>query len=214
MSKNIYGIVFNYVYIRFEELLAEASIPLEKIENIDGRLPDFRFKYSSLKSLSELSLRHSKVILFFSLLYSKEIAKLVARKDTTVVYVKSKEVISDVLNAMSCRKCLSKLNRLVERKDRQNNANRVNNCSVSNIKAFEGHFVLFAFILEGNAGKRHRKPVFKHIGEKFRRLLVFGNQLEPEFAIAQQNASARLQIRKKAVGQDYRNNHKSVYKRN
>lgn len=34
---------------------------------------------------------------------------------------------------MSCRKCLSKLNRLVERKDRQNNANRVNNCSVSNI---------------------------------------------------------------------------------
>ncbi len=71
---------------------------------------------------------------FCDLLCGFEIlAKLVARKDTTVVYVKSKEVISDVLNAMSCKKCLSKLNRLVERKDRQNNANRVNNCSVSNI---------------------------------------------------------------------------------
>lgn len=61
------------------------------------------------------------------------LAKLVARKETTVVYVKSKEVISDVLNLMSCPKSLEKLNRLVEQKDRQNNANRVNNCSVSNI---------------------------------------------------------------------------------
>ena len=27
-----------------EEILAEAEIPLERIENIDGRLPKFRFK--------------------------------------------------------------------------------------------------------------------------------------------------------------------------
>lgn len=71
---------------------------------------------------------------FCELLCGFEIlAKLVARKDTTVVYVKSKEVISDILDLMSCRKSLEKLNRLVEHKDRQNNANRVNNCSVSNI---------------------------------------------------------------------------------
>ena len=61
------------------------------------------------------------------------LAKLVLRKESAVVYVKSKEVISDILHAMSCDNCLDKLNKLVERKDRQNNANRVNNCSVSNI---------------------------------------------------------------------------------
>lgn len=61
------------------------------------------------------------------------LAKLVARKDSAVVYVKSKEVISDILSVISCPKCLEKLNRIVEMRDRQNNANRVNNCSVSNI---------------------------------------------------------------------------------
>ncbi len=61
------------------------------------------------------------------------LAKLVTRKDLAVVYVKSKEVISDLLNLMSCRSSLQKLGKIVEIKERQNNANRVNNCSVSNI---------------------------------------------------------------------------------
>lgn len=34
-----------------EELLAEADVPLEKIENIDGRLPKFRFAEYKLKNL-------------------------------------------------------------------------------------------------------------------------------------------------------------------
>lgn len=61
------------------------------------------------------------------------LSKLVTRKDSAVVYVKSKEVISDLLNIMGCEKCLEKLSKIVELKDRQNNANRVTNCSVSNI---------------------------------------------------------------------------------
>lgn len=61
------------------------------------------------------------------------LAKLVTRKDSAVVYVKSKEVISDILNVMQAEKCLKKLNRIVEKKDRSNNENRVSNCSVSNI---------------------------------------------------------------------------------
>ena len=61
------------------------------------------------------------------------LAKLVSRKDSAVVYVKSKEVISDLLNIMSCYKCLERLSKIVEHKDKQNNANRVTNCSVSNI---------------------------------------------------------------------------------
>lgn len=61
------------------------------------------------------------------------LSKLVSRKDSAVVYVKSKEVISDLLNIMSCYGCLDKLGQIVELKDKQNNANRVTNCSVSNI---------------------------------------------------------------------------------
>ena len=61
------------------------------------------------------------------------LAKMVARKDSAVVYVKSKEVISDLLHAMQAEGCLKKLNRVVESKDKSNNENRVNNCSVSNI---------------------------------------------------------------------------------
>ncbi len=71
---------------------------------------------------------------FCDLLCDFEIlAKLVSRKDSAVVYVKSKEVISDILSVMSCEKSLERLNKIVEHKDRQNNANRVNNCSISNI---------------------------------------------------------------------------------
>lgn len=71
---------------------------------------------------------------FCGLLCDFEIlSKLVMRKDKVVVYVKSKAVISDILDLLGCEKCLKKLNKLVEFKDRQNNANRINNCSVSNI---------------------------------------------------------------------------------
>lgn len=71
---------------------------------------------------------------FCELLCGFEIlAKLVARKDKVVVYVKSQAVISDILDAIGCRKSLGKLNKVVEIKEKQNNDNRVNNCSVSNI---------------------------------------------------------------------------------
>jgi DNA-binding protein WhiA len=61
------------------------------------------------------------------------LAKLVSRKESAVVYVKSKEVISDLLNIISAEESLEKLNKIVELKDRTNNDNRINNCSVSNI---------------------------------------------------------------------------------
>lgn len=71
---------------------------------------------------------------FCELLCDFEIlAKCVTRKDSAVVYVKSKEVISDFLHALSADECLEKLNGIVEYKDKTNHANRVNNCSVSNI---------------------------------------------------------------------------------
>ncbi len=71
---------------------------------------------------------------FCELLCDFEIlARLVSRKENAVVYVKSKEIVSDLLGAMQTYKCLEKLNKIVEYKDKSNNDNRINNCSVSNI---------------------------------------------------------------------------------
>lgn len=71
---------------------------------------------------------------FCELLCDFEIlAKMVNRKESSVVYVKSKEVISDFLSVIQADNCLKKLNKIVEKKDKSNNDNRVSNCSVSNI---------------------------------------------------------------------------------
>ena len=71
---------------------------------------------------------------FCELLCEFEIlAKCVSRKDSAVVYVNSKDVISDILNLIQAYKSLKRLNKIVEFKDQSNNANRVTNCSVSNI---------------------------------------------------------------------------------
>lgn len=71
---------------------------------------------------------------FCELLCDFEIlARLVSRKESAVVYVKSKEIVSDLLGAMEAYDCLEKLNKIVEFKDKSNNENRVSNCSVSNI---------------------------------------------------------------------------------
>ncbi|MCD8041388.1 MAG: DNA-binding protein WhiA [Clostridia bacterium] len=59
--------------------------------------------------------------------------KLVMRKDSAVVYFKSRDAIADILNAMGADGCLEKLDKIAELKEENNNANRVNNCSVSNI---------------------------------------------------------------------------------
>ncbi|MCD8371998.1 MAG: DNA-binding protein WhiA [Clostridia bacterium] len=59
--------------------------------------------------------------------------KLVNRKDCAVVYFKSREAISDILSVMDAEVCLEKLDKIAEHRDEANNANRVNNCSVSNI---------------------------------------------------------------------------------
>ncbi|MCD8205412.1 MAG: DNA-binding protein WhiA [Clostridia bacterium] len=71
---------------------------------------------------------------FLSLLSGVEIlAKLVARKDVFVVYVKSKEVIADILALLSASSCLERLEEVIRQKEIINNNNRATNCSVSNI---------------------------------------------------------------------------------
>lgn len=70
---------------------------------------------------------------FCSLLAEFEIiARLVERKSTFVVYVKSKEQISDFLATVGATNALRKLSAVIEKRDKANNDNRAQNCSSGN----------------------------------------------------------------------------------
>ena len=60
------------------------------------------------------------------------IARLIQRKENYVVYVKSKEVISDFLAIIGVDNCLRKFSDIVEKRDRANNDNRAQNCISGN----------------------------------------------------------------------------------
>ena len=60
------------------------------------------------------------------------IAKMTKRKDTHVVYIKSKEQISDFLAVIGAKKALKCLSDLVEQRDRANHDNRTQNCMAGN----------------------------------------------------------------------------------
>ena len=60
------------------------------------------------------------------------IARLIERKETFVVYIKSKEAISDFLALIGANNALRKLNALVEQRDEANHDNRAKNCISGN----------------------------------------------------------------------------------
>ncbi len=60
------------------------------------------------------------------------LAKLAERKETYVVYIKSKEQISDFLAVVGAHNALKKLSELVERRDEANRTNRARNCMSGN----------------------------------------------------------------------------------
>ncbi len=60
------------------------------------------------------------------------LAKLAERKDSFVVYLKSKELISDFLSVIGAEHCLRKFSLLVEKRDKANNDNRARNCIAGN----------------------------------------------------------------------------------
>ena len=70
---------------------------------------------------------------FCSLLEEFELlAKSTKRKDTWVVYIKSKELISDFLSVIGAEHSLSKFSMVVDKRDRANNKNRAQNCMAGN----------------------------------------------------------------------------------
>ncbi len=70
---------------------------------------------------------------FCKLLLEMELlAKLTERKESYIVYMKSKELISDFLSVIGAEGCLRKLASLVEKRDKANNDNRARNCIAGN----------------------------------------------------------------------------------
>jgi len=70
---------------------------------------------------------------FCALLADMELlARYVERKDTYVVYIKSKEIISDFLSVIGVQHALKKFSELVERRDQANQENRAQNCMAGN----------------------------------------------------------------------------------
>lgn len=60
------------------------------------------------------------------------LAKLAERKETYVVYIKSKEQISDFLAVIGADNALKKFSQLVEKRDESNRNNRARNCMAGN----------------------------------------------------------------------------------
>ena len=60
------------------------------------------------------------------------LVKLIERKETHVVYIKSKEMISDFLSIIGAEHCLKKFSALVEKRDEANRNNRAQNCMAGN----------------------------------------------------------------------------------
>ena len=70
---------------------------------------------------------------FCDLLSGLEVfARLVERKDTFVVYMKSKETISDFLSVIGANSTLRKFSALVDKRDKANQNNRAQNCMAGN----------------------------------------------------------------------------------
>ncbi len=61
------------------------------------------------------------------------IAKVVRRKESSVVYIASLAAISDFLSIVGAENALIKLNATAEEREEKNNSNRVNNCFVGNM---------------------------------------------------------------------------------
>ena len=60
------------------------------------------------------------------------LAKLACRKDTFVVYIKSKEMICDFLAVIEVDNALKKLTAFIEKRDEANRDNRTKNCFAGN----------------------------------------------------------------------------------
>ena len=92
------------------------------------------------------------------------IARLVERKETFVVYIKSKEAISDFLALVGANHALDKFSALVEKRDEANQSNRARNCISGNADKTAIASVKQVFAIR----KLHDKADFNEISEELK----------------------------------------------
>ena len=72
---------------------------------------------------------------FCKMLWSMDLlAKIIKRKESYVVYIKNKEIISDFLSLIGVSSCLKKFSVIVEKRDEANQNNRAANCYSGNVE--------------------------------------------------------------------------------
>ncbi len=94
------------------------------------------------------------------------VGKLAERKESFVVYIKSKELISDFLSVIGAENCLRKFAKVLERRDKANNDNRARNCIAGNADK-----AAIAAVKQTVAIERIKKSSqFSQLGEELRAL--------------------------------------------
>ena len=104
---------------------------------------------------------------FFDLLGEFElIARLVERKESFVVYIKSKELISDFLSVIGAENTLKKFAAFIEKRDESNHDNRARNCFSGNADKTAIAAVKQVVVLQ----KMQEKNDFNDLSEELRTL--------------------------------------------
>lgn len=107
---------------------------------------------------------------FCELLWSKDLlAKMITRKESYIVYIKNKEIISDFLAIIGVEHCLRKFSELVEKRDEANQSNRAANCYAGNLEKTVKASVKQVMAIE----KLKNSSCFKDLADELRELALF-----------------------------------------
>ena len=107
---------------------------------------------------------------FCKILWSMDLlAKIIKRKESYVVYIKNKEILSDFLSVMGVSGCLKKFSKVVEMRDEANQNNRAANCYSGNVEKTVQASVRQVLAIE----KLKNSAIFEELSEELKSLASF-----------------------------------------
>ena len=107
---------------------------------------------------------------FCKILWSMDLlAKIIKRKESYVVYIKNKEILSDFLSVMGVSGCLKKFSKVVEMRDEANQNNRAANCYSGNVEKTVQASVKQVLAIE----KLKNSAIFEELSEELKSLASF-----------------------------------------
>ena len=107
---------------------------------------------------------------FCNVLWSMDLlAKIIKRKESYVVYIKNKEILSDFLSVIGVSGCLKKFSKVVEMRDESNQNNRAANCYSGNVEKTVQASVKQVLAIE----KLKNSAIFEDLSEELKSLARF-----------------------------------------